>query len=91
VRLDQKSLLILQTPFDRGWRAFQDEQAVPVLKADIGLLGVALDAGQHKIELRYRNPALFFGLAITMAASLLLVVSLWRWPRLRLPAHSPSS
>jgi uncharacterized membrane protein YfhO len=91
VRLDQKSLLILQTPFDRGWRAFQDEQAVPVLKADIGLLGVALDAGQHKIELRYRNPALFSGLAITMAASLLLVVSLWRWPRLRLPAHSPSS
>lgn len=86
VRLDQKSVLILQTPFDRGWRAFQDGQKVPVLKADIGLLGVALDAGQHKIELRYRNPVLIPGIAITIAAFLLLVVSLWRWPRLRLPA-----
>jgi uncharacterized membrane protein YfhO len=85
VRLDQKSILILQTPFDRGWRAFQDGQAVPILKADIGLLGVALDAGRHKIEVRYRNPVRVSGIAITVAAALLLGVSLWRWPRLPLP------
>ncbi len=40
VLLDQKSVLVLQTPFDRGWRAFQDGQARPVLKVDVGLLGV---------------------------------------------------
>src|SRR5205085_3299939 len=43
VHLDQKGVLVIQTPFDRGWRAFQDGQSVPILKADIGLLGVALD------------------------------------------------
>lgn len=55
VRLDQKSILVLQTPFDRGSRALQDGQAAPVLKVDVGLLGVALDAGEHQVELRLQH------------------------------------
>jgi uncharacterized membrane protein YfhO len=86
VFLDQKSILVLQTPFDRGWRAFQDGQAVAVLKVDVGLLGVALDAGEHQVELRYSTPFLAHGLAITLASFLVLAASFWRWPRLRLPA-----
>lgn len=86
VRLDQKSILVLQTPFDRGWRALQDGQAAPVLKVDVGLLGVALDAGEHKVELHYRTPFLAHGVAITIASFLVLGASFWRWPRLRLPA-----
>ena len=39
VRLEQKSVLVAQTPFDRGWRAFQDGKPAPVLKVDAGLLG----------------------------------------------------
>jgi uncharacterized membrane protein YfhO len=86
VFLDQRSILVLQTPFDRGWRAFQDGQAVPVLKVDVGLLGVGLDAGGHKVELRYRNPFLVPALGITLASFLILAAGLWRWPRLGLPA-----
>jgi hypothetical protein len=33
VTLDQRSVLVLQTPFDRGWHAFQDGKAVPVTKS----------------------------------------------------------
>jgi uncharacterized membrane protein YfhO len=84
VRLDQKSILVLQTPFDRGWRALQDGQAAPVLKVDVGLLGVGLDAGEHKVELHYRNPFLVPALAVTLASFLILAASLWRWPRLSL-------
>jgi uncharacterized membrane protein YfhO len=76
----------LQTPFDRGWRARQDGQAAPVLKVDVGLLGVGLDAGEHKVELHYRNPFLVPALAATLASFLILAASLWRWPRLGLPA-----
>jgi Bacterial membrane protein YfhO len=86
VFLDQRSILVLQTPFDRGWRAFQDGQAVPVLKVDVGLLGVGLDAGEHKVELHYRNPFLLPALAVTLASFLILGAGLWRWPRLGLPA-----
>jgi uncharacterized membrane protein YfhO len=85
VRLDQKSLLVLQTPFDRGWRAYQDGQAAPTLKADIGLLGVALDAGEHKVELRYRTPFLRTAFAVSLVSLLILALGVRRWPRLRLP------
>lgn len=85
VRLAQKSVLVLQTPFDRGWRALQDGKAALVLKADIGLLGVVLDRGDHKIELRYSTPFLGMGIAITLVSCLILATSRWYWPRLRLP------
>ena len=86
VFLGQRSILVLQTPFDRGWCAFQDGQSVPILKADVGLLGVGLDAGDHKVELHYRNPLLVPALGITLASFLILVAGIWRWPRLELSA-----
>ena len=86
VRLDKKSVLVLQTPFDRGWRALQDGRPAPVLKADVGLLGVILDAGEHKVDLNYSTPLLRLGLLITLASGLILGAMWWRWPRVRLPA-----
>ena len=86
VRLGQNSILVLQTPFDRGWRALQDGQTAPVLKVDAGLLGVGLDAGDHKVELHYRNPFLVPALVVTLASFLILAAGLWRWPRLGLTA-----
>jgi uncharacterized membrane protein YfhO len=91
VSLERRSILVLQTPFDHGWRAFQDGQVVPVLKVDAGLLGVGLDAGEHKVELRYRNPTLVLSLVITLVSLLILAAALWRWPRLRLPLSAGSS
>lgn len=86
VRLDQKGIVVFQTPFDRGWRAWQNGQDAPVLEVDAGLLGVGLDAGEHKIELHYRNPVLVPALAITLVSFLILAAGLWRRPRLALPA-----
>jgi len=86
VRLDQRDILVLQTPFDRGWHALDDGKEAPVLKVDIGLLGIALGEGEHKMELRYTPPFLHLGLALTLASLLILAAMLWRWPRLSLPA-----
>jgi len=85
VRLEQRSILVFQIPFDRGWRASQDGQVTPVLKVDAGLLGVALDAGEHKVELHYHNPLLAPALIITLGSLLVITTMLWRWPRLGLP------
>lgn len=86
VTLNRRSILVVQTPFDRGWHAFQDGKPAPVIKVDVGLLGVGLDAGEHKIELRYRNIFLVPGSVITFVSFLILGVGLWRWPRFCLPA-----
>jgi uncharacterized membrane protein YfhO len=87
VQLDQKSVLVLQTPFSPGWHASQDGKPVPAFKVDMGLLGVALDAGSHKVELNYRNAYLIAGAAITLASLLLLAIAAWKWPRLSLPSE----
>lgn len=82
VRLDQNGILILQTPFNAGWRAFQDGKPVSVVRADAGLLALPVKAGEHRIELRYRNPWLLTGAVITGLSALLLAILLWRKPRL---------
>jgi hypothetical protein len=90
VQLEQKSVLVLQTPFAPGWRALQDGKPVPVLKVDVGLLGVGLEAGSHEVELSYRNAYLVTGAAITLASLLVLAAAIWRWPRLSLPSQDGS-
>jgi uncharacterized membrane protein YfhO len=82
VRLEQDGILILQTPFNSGWRAVQDGRPVPVVRADFGLLGLPVKAGEHRVELRYRNPWLLVGVVITGLSALLLAILLWRKPRL---------
>ncbi|HEY2138654.1 MAG TPA: YfhO family protein, partial [Chthoniobacterales bacterium] len=90
VVLEQKGVLVVQTPFDRGWEAWQDGKPAPVLKVDAGLLGVGLDNGQHKVSLHYQTPFLKLGLAIALGSLLALAFAAWRWPRLRPAAQSPS-
>ena len=82
VRLDQDGILILQPPFSSGWHAVQDGRPVPALRADFGLLGLPVKAGEHRVELRYRNPWLLTGAVITGLSALLLAILLWRKPRL---------
>jgi hypothetical protein len=86
VHLDHKSVLVLQMPFDRGWRAFQDGQSAPTYKVDAGLLGVPLDAGEHRVELRYRTPFLVHGLIVSLVSLVIFGAAVWLWPRFRLSA-----
>jgi len=85
IRLNQRSVLVLQTPFDPGWHAFQDGRVARVLKADFGLLGVVLNTGEHTLELRYRPPFLYAGAAVSFVSLLIFAATLGLWPRIRLP------
>jgi uncharacterized membrane protein YfhO len=83
VQLDKKGLLLMQMPFDPGWRAWQDDRIVPVIEADAGLLGIPLDGGRHEVRLRYTPPLRAAGGFITLFALVLLSLSLYRWPRIK--------
>ena len=76
------SMLVFQTPFDRGWRAELDGAPVPVREVDFGLIGVAVPSGIHDLELRYRPRFMLRGAAITLVSLLLLILAWRRWPRL---------
>ena len=84
IRLNQNGIVLFQMPFDAGWHAFSDGRATPTLKVDGGLLGVALKDGEHRIELRYHPPLLYAGAAVTLVSFGVVLLSLWKWPRMRL-------
>ena len=84
IRVNQHGIVVFQTPFDAGWHAFSDGRAIPTLKVDGGLLGMSLKDGEHRIELRYQPPLLYAGAAGTFVSFVVLLLSLWKWPRIRL-------
>jgi hypothetical protein len=71
------AVLVLAQTWYPGWRAAVDGQAQALLKADGALSALALGPGQHRIELRYTEPALAWGAAACALACLALAGLLW--------------
>ena len=59
------SILVVRNAWDDGWSATLDGRAVPVLRADAFLQGIAIPAGSHDVRLTYREPAIGRGLALS--------------------------
>jgi uncharacterized membrane protein YfhO len=75
-KADTPSILVLSENHYAGWRAYVDSRFVETLRVDYNLRGVALPAGEHRVEFVYRPKS--FSMGLTM--SLLAVVGLVSWP-----------
>ena len=73
ISLDERRALVLSIPYSKGWTAKVDGQEVQLHKANGMFMGLALDAGDHTIELTYRTPGLTAGIAISVVAFILFV------------------
>jgi hypothetical protein len=71
VRSDGAGYAVLSDAFFPGWEAELDGDAVPILRANLAFRGVAVPAGEHALELRYRPAPLRAGFAIAGAAAAL--------------------
>jgi hypothetical protein len=69
------TLLVVSEIFYPGWVATVDQRPAQILLTDYLLRGVALTAGQHRVELRYTAPAARNG-ALISALSLLTLLGL---------------
>ncbi len=76
ISLDTKKLLVLSIPYQSGWTAYVDEQKTDLLKANVMYMGLALDAGVHRVELRYREPGIRLSLIISAAGIIILITAL---------------
>jgi hypothetical protein len=56
--------------WDPGWRASVDGKATEVLRANAVFRAVAVPAGRHVVEMRYRPPTVAAGLALTVSTLL---------------------
>ena len=77
------SLLLVNRTWDDGWRATVDDAPVRPMRADVSLLALPIPPGEHRVALRYRDPALAVGLPLSLfaavaAAAVLVVAALRR-------------
>ena len=74
-RADKPTVLVVSEIFYPGWEATVDGKPAPIHLADFLLRGVYLEAGTHRVEMRYNSPALRYG-AMLSAFTLLLLGAL---------------
>ena len=74
------ALVLLNDTWDAGWSATVDGAKVISLAAFGALRAVAVPAGTHVVEWRYRTPGLAAGAAVSLASLALLALLLF-WPR----------
>jgi O-antigen/teichoic acid export membrane protein len=89
VTLPCSGYLVLADNWFPGWKAYdtqpgQDEQEIPVYRANGTFRAVALDAGQHRVRFKYTPLSFKLGLFTSFMAGvvLLLLVGYWLWRRL---------
>jgi hypothetical protein len=59
--------LFLADSWDPGWKATLDGAEAALVPADVAGRALALPAGEHWVELRYRAPGLRTGVAVSLA------------------------
>jgi hypothetical protein len=69
-----RGLVVLSETFYPGWTATVDGRPADVIEVYGALRGVAVDAGDHAVELRYRPRSVVGGAALTAAGLLLAAV-----------------
>jgi hypothetical protein len=60
-RNDKPSFLVLSEIYYRGWEAWIDGRRAPVERVNYALRGVAVPAGEHRIEFAFRAPSVRLG------------------------------
>lgn len=71
ISLDERKWLQLAIPYSEGWTATVDGEKAELARSGGMYMGLALDAGEHVIELEYCTPYLKVGAAVS-AVSLVL-------------------
>jgi len=75
VQADTPRVLVLsEVYYPQGWQATVDGVAAPILQADYLLRAVALDAGDHQVVFRFEPWDVRVGLAISIAAALVIAL-----------------
>jgi hypothetical protein len=67
-RSESRAFFVVAATFDEGWRAEVDGAPVPVLATAACQIGLELPEGEHALELRYRDPLVPLGAAVSLAA-----------------------
>jgi hypothetical protein len=78
--LSRPGYLLQREAWYPGWRAQVDGIEQPVLRADVLFRAVALEPGEHDVEIFFDSPTFFRGTLLNLGGLVLVIVLLtWRW------------
>ncbi|MEY4539985.1 MAG: hypothetical protein RLZZ306_1742, partial [Bacteroidota bacterium] len=77
INLKTSKVLFLAIPHDKGWSANVDGKETIIEKVDAGLMGILLEKGNHKIELKFEPPYVREGTYISIFSLLLWGVGIF--------------
>lgn len=66
VDLDKTAIVYFSVPYSRGWKIIVDGEEKTCFRANIMGVGVILDQGSHRIEMKYMTPNLEIGVGFSM-------------------------
>jgi hypothetical protein len=69
------SIVLVRNAWDPGWTATVDGRPAEVLRAAYLFQGIPVEAGRHRIELRFRDPWVWRGAMTSLVVLALLVVA----------------
>lgn len=65
IALSEERILVLTIPYSDGWRAYVNDEAVDLIRANTMFMAIELSAGEQHIVLRYRTPFLLESFVMT--------------------------
>jgi hypothetical protein len=77
VQADKECILLVQDGWYPGWRATIDDQECAILRTDIGMRALELQAGRHRVVMEYRPRSLRIGLGLTLLGIILTTAYVW--------------
>jgi hypothetical protein len=80
VQADGRAFLVMSVTPHKYWRITVDGQPRPAVVTNLGYQGVVVPGGRHVVEMRYHNPLIAVGGAISIATLLALA---WAFCRMR--------
>lgn len=81
INVVESSVLFTSIPYEKGWTVRVDGEKVETLKLGDGFIGIALEPGEHNIEMNYFPHLLWLGIAISavcLVILLVLIIPKWR-------------
>ncbi len=75
ISLAGPKLLCFAIPFAEGWRATVDGKSASLFRTNVMHMSVPLEAGEHKVVLRYHTPFLKLGVLVSLFS--LVIFLLW--------------
>jgi Bacterial membrane protein YfhO len=82
--------------YDRGWRAYIDNNEVPIIRTNFVLRGLSIPAGQHDIRFTFHPSSYYTGRTIQIISGILLyllliVAAFYTFPLKTNPAIKPKT